>query len=131
MSKQMKRNLVGGAGAAVLATLLVLSWIVAPFSSGGQPESVRQIVLEARDLAFGDRNPTLEFEPGERIRLVVRNNDPGVLHSITLPGLDSTVYHLKSGDEVTLELIAPQAGSFEYICPQHAPEMKGKIVITP
>ena len=55
------------------------------------------------------------------------NNDPGILHSITLPGVDSTVRHIRWGEEVAFEVTIPREGNFEYVCPQHAPRMKGKI----
>jgi plastocyanin len=88
----------------------------------------REIVLEVRDLSF-DGNPTLAFEPGERIRLVVRNNDIGVLHSIRLPGIDDTVRHIPWDEQIVIEFTAPDEGAFEYICPQHAPKMQGHIRI--
>ena len=72
---------------------------------------------------------TLSFEPGERIRLIVRNNDIGVLHSIRLPGIDDTLRHIRWEEQAVIEFTAPEAGAFEYICPQHAPKMQGRIRI--
>ena len=103
--------------------------IANPFSSSAEATPPREIVLEARDLAFAGNNPTLHADPGERIRLIVENSDPGVLHSITLPGIDSEVRHIRYGERVSFDITVPEGGTYEYVCPQHAPKMRGKIVI--
>ena len=54
-----------------------------------------------------------------------------VLHSITIPGIDSEVRHVMWGEEIAVEFVVPESGSFEYVCPRHAPKMKGRIVVTP
>jgi plastocyanin len=123
----MKRNLLGGSTLLGLFTLFFLAWLVTP--TGGAGPEVHEIVLEARDLAFERDNPTLRLEPGSRVRLVVRNTDPGVLHSITLPGIDDRVRHVESGQETVIEFRVPREGSFDYVCPQHAPKMQGRIVV--
>lgn len=128
MSQTMKRNLAGGSVLTLLVSAAVLLLLGNPFASG-ESTPPREIVLEARDLAFDGDNPTLEATPGERLRLVVRNTDPGVLHSFSLPGLDSRVYHVAYGEEVAIDLVAPAAGTYEYTCPQHAPKMRGKLVV--
>ncbi len=130
MSLKMKRRLIGGVGMAVILTLFGAIAVVPIWSqSAVAGQEMREIVLEARDLAFGDANPTLSFKPGERIRLIVRNTDIGVLHSIRLPGIDDTLRHIPWNAEIAIEFTAPEEGAFEYICPQHAPKMQGSIRI--
>ncbi len=130
MSQKMKRRLIGGVGMAVILTLFGAIVMVPLWSQSAiAANDAREIVLEARDLAFGDANPTLSFKPGERIRLIVRNSDIGVLHSIRLPGIDDTLRHIPWDEEVVIEFTAPEDGAFEYICPQHAPKMQGRIRI--
>ena len=123
----MKHNLIGGSTVVGLFTLFFLIWLLTP--TGGAGSEVREIVLEARDLAFDGDNPTLRLEPGSRVRLVVRNTDPGVLHSITLPGIDDRVRFVEYGREITVEFTVPPEGRFDYVCPQHAPKMQGRIVV--
>jgi len=130
MSQKMKQRLIGGVGFAVILTLFGAIVMIPIWSQSAVAGSgAREIVLEARDLAFGDANPTLSFKPGERIRLIVRNSDIGVLHSIRLPGIDDTVRHIPWDEQVVIEFSAPEEGAFEYICPQHAPSMQGRIRI--
>ncbi|HKQ62894.1 MAG TPA: cupredoxin domain-containing protein [Candidatus Polarisedimenticolaceae bacterium] len=129
MSKRTKRNLLGGTLAGSLGVLVVALLAADPFSDASTRERPREIVLQARDLAFGGNNPTLHARPGERLRLRVRNDDPGVLHSISLPGIDPTVRQIPWGQEVVVEFTVPAQGSYEYVCPQHQPKMKGRIVV--
>ncbi len=130
MSLKMKRRLIGGVGMAVILTLFGAIAVVPIWSqSAVAGQEMREIVLEARDLAFGDANPTLSFKPGEKIRLIVRNTDIGVLHSIRLPGIDDTLRHVPWDEEIVIEFTAPEEGAFEYVCPQHAPKMQGRIRI--
>ena len=130
MSQKMKQRLIGGVGFAAILTLFGTIVMIPLWSQSAVAGSeAREIVLEARDLAFGDANPTLAFKPGERIRLIVRNSDIGVLHSIRLPGIDDTLRHIPWDEQVVIEFTAPEEGTFEYICPQHAPKMQGRIRI--
>ncbi len=130
MSQKMKRRLIGGVGFAAILTLFGAIVAVPLWSQSAVAgdEGAREIVLEVRDRTFAG-NPTLAFKPGERVRLIVRNHDIGVLHSIRLPGIDDTLYHIPWDDQVVIEFTAPDDGSFEYICPQHAPKMQGSIRI--
>lgn len=130
MSKEMKRNLIGGAGITALLTLFMTLALWPVWSRGANVSSpVREIVLDAREATFGADNPTLRLEPGKRVRFVVRNTDPGVLHSITLPGIDDQVRHVRWGEEIAFEVTIPEQGKFQYVCPLHAPRMQGQIVV--
>lgn len=128
MSKQMKRSLLGGSTAVILFTLFLVITLMTP-TGGASPDKVRRIELEARDAAFGADNPTLHLEPGERVRLVIRNTDPGIVHSITIPGIDDRVYHVGWNQTLEVDFTVPRSGTFRYICPQHAPKMQGAIVV--
>jgi plastocyanin len=126
----VKRGLLGGAGFVGLAVVVAATWVVLSGASSGETQTtVREVVLEARDLAFNVDNPTIEALPGERLRIVVRNTDPGVVHSITIPGLMEDVVRVEYGRQVSFQVTIPESGRFEYICPQHAPRMKGELVV--
>jgi plastocyanin len=92
----------------------------------------RVIVLESRGPAFSGpdgHNPTIEARVGERIRLLLRNSDTGVLHSISVPELSEQVRDVKWGEEGVLEIRLDRPGTFDYTCPQHCPKMRGKLVV--
>jgi plastocyanin len=128
MSRSAKGGLLGG---ATLAAAAVLALLALGGRTGPTTSATREIVLDARDVAFNEINPQIVLRPGERVRFVVRNGDPGVLHSISLPGIDSTVRDVLPGQEITFEVTVPDAGRFEYVCPQHMPRMRGSIEVRP
>jgi heme/copper-type cytochrome/quinol oxidase subunit 2 len=100
-------------------------------TSAEADEPIREIVLEAKGTAFGDDNPTLILKEGERVRIIVRNSDPGVEHSIAIPELGIERVDIAPGEEQVFEVRAGRPGVVDYICPQHLPLMQGKIVVTP
>ena len=69
-------------GLIVLVTVIVLAGLIPVLSRS----EVREIHLVTRDMAFyleGDSqtpNPTLTVRAGESIRIVVRNDDQGLMH---------------------------------------------------
>lgn len=99
--------------------------------SGGSGGDVREIRLEARGMAFylpGDErpNPTLRVAPGERVRLVLENRDPGMRHDLALPVLDRATTVLESGRTASVVIRAPERpGSHEYLCSLHPVLMRG------
>lgn len=136
-SKRWAKAALVAAGVLIAGVALVGA---APgFSKGGaasgavlaEEAPARVIVLSARNLAFSDTNPTLELRAGERVRLVIRNIDPGITHSFAIPGLRQANRKLSFGEELTVDVTADQIGEFEYTCPRHMPTMKGKIVVRP
>ena len=94
----------------------------------------REIVLVAKGMAFyieGDSaspNPTLELRAGERVRIVMRNDDRGMTHNFTVPALGvelPTMRWNQSGDVVFEAPDTP--GSYEYECAPHRLMMRGTI----
>ena len=121
------KRLLAGAGLILLGAVTLAGTQVIPL---GKP-TTRQVTLEARGAAFSDTNPTIEARVGERIRIRVRNTDPGVLHAIAVPELSPKVQEVKWGETAELEVTATAPGTYEYKCPQHCPLMRGKIVVRP
>jgi plastocyanin len=93
----------------------------------------REIVLVARDMAFylegsDTPNPTLTLAPGEEVRVVVRNQDPGFAHDFAVRSLGASIEPLAGGASGTLRLRAPASpGRHEYVCRPHAQMMRGII----
>ncbi len=96
----------------------------------------REIRLVARDMAFyaaGDPtpNPTLTLQRGERVRLVLRNQDPGMTHDFASASLGVASQLLRdAGDATAVTFTAPrQAGEHDYSCTPHATMMRGRVVV--
>jgi plastocyanin len=96
----------------------------------------RQITLVVRDMTFyldGDferPNPAIEVAAGERVRIVVRNEERGMTHDFAVPALGAAVDLLDWREEgdVTFQVPA-MPGSYEYVCRPHLLMMKGTLKV--
>ena len=116
--------------AAAAASLVLLTVVFAlPWGRAGAP--VREILLEARGIKFNGENPTLTARVGERLRITVRNAEPGpVPHDLFLVGPDTvTTRLLQPGEEVRLELLLTRPGRYAYACSLHPGMMDGVIEV--
>lgn len=95
--------------------------------------SPREIVVVARDMAFylqgsAAPNPVLTFRAGETVRVTLRNEDKGFMHSFEIGAWGKTVPTLKEGRSTSVLIEVPnQPGQHEYTCRPHAAMMKGVV----
>ena len=96
----------------------------------------RTIVLVARSMTFaldgaGEINPRIAVVRGERVRFVLRNEDLGMAHDLSLPTLGQSTRALRqSGTSAELTLRMPETpGELDYLCSFHALTMRGVIEI--
>lgn len=110
-------------------------------SRGAEPEP-REVRLVARDMAYylpggTTPNPTLSFAPGERVRVVLVNEDLGLAHDVVAPGLGLATPLVLGrptgqgrGAVATDVVRAPdRPGTHEYVCSLHPVLMRGLIEV--
>ena len=117
----------------VVATFAGLMLLAALLPARSGPPT-REVTLVARDMAFyldGDPsrpNPTLEVKAGERVRVVLRNEDRGMTHDFAVPAVAAAmnVIAWDESGEVTFD-VPDTPGTYEYVCRPHALMMRGTI----
>jgi plastocyanin len=122
----------------VLTTVLLMSAFVGlrwlPLAAGPR-QATREVEVVVRDMAFyvrGDNtpNPTLRFAPGERVRLVLRNEQAGVTHNFVISGWDVKTRELRGRGTARVEFDVPsEPGAHRYECTPHAAMMSGAIFV--
>jgi plastocyanin len=119
--------------AALCVAVLSVSAVARTEERDGEP---RTITLSARDMSFylADsqvKNPPVVVERGELVRLVLKNDDPGMAHDLVVPTLDLKTPQLKkSGTTTEVVLRAPaRPGSHAYFCSLHALLMRGVLEV--
>jgi plastocyanin len=78
----------------------------------------------------GTPNPTIVLRPGETVRIVLRNDERGILHDFAVPALAADLDPLAWRERGAVTITAPrQPGAYEYVCRPHRPMMRGMIVV--
>ena len=101
----------------------------------GADDALREIRLVARGMAYvddttGTANPTLRVKRGERIRLVLTNDDPGYSHNLVSPVLGVSTPLLATGRTQSVDVVVPDVpGLATYACGPHSEMMRGNIAI--
>lgn len=98
----------------------------------------REITLVARGMAFyleGDPstpNPTITVRAGERVRITLRNEDPGFVHDFAVPAIDDAVDQVRWNEAAAETFDMPPApGRYDYICRPHQLMMSGTLIVQP
>ena len=120
--------------AAIAAALLLLPRVGAfREPAAAKPREIR---IVAKDMTFyvdGEKtpNPTLRLKAGERVRVVLRNEDPGMTHDFAIKSLDVATKTLTAkGAEDSVDFRVPKRrGMLPYQCTPHAQMMNGTITI--
>ena len=121
----------------VVVLLAALGAAVSFSFQGRRSQEPRTIVLVARDMAFvaepaAGPNPAITLRPGERLRLVLRNQDRGMKHDLAIRTLGLRTRVLDYGESDALVITAPeQPGTLEYFCSFHPFLMRGSLVVAP
>jgi plastocyanin len=131
-TRAKKRTLVGGVviGVAALAATLL------PMLASNGREGVRELRIVTRDMSFyvegqAEANPTITFKAGERVKLVLRNEDPGMKHDFAVAAWSVGTKLLdERGEEDAITFQVPASrGTATYHCTPHAKMMSGTLRI--
>jgi plastocyanin len=121
------------AGAALIVTALLP--ILASSRATGTP-SPREIRIVVRDMTFyvegqDEPNPTLRLRAGEQIRLVLRNEDPGMSHDFAVGSwrVMTPLVTARGAEAVVVFRVPQRRGSYTYSCTPHATIMRGTIQV--
>lgn len=90
----------------------------------------QEIVLVAKQMAYNKDNPPLILKVGQPVRIIIINEDKGMLHDFVIEELDiSTSGPLEYGQSEVIKFVPTKKGKYEYFCSYHAKMMRGKIII--
>lgn len=113
-----------------MALMMVFATLIPALS--GTPN--REIVLVVKGMSFyldGDPltpNPTLEIKAGERVRVVLHNQDRGMTHNFAVPAFDVDMDPMRWSESDEVVFVAPDTpGTYEYVCGPHRLMMRGTI----
>ena len=122
----------------ITGVVFVVAAVMAMAAMGSTTRrEVREISLVARSMAFYTDggtapNPVLYARPGERLRITVTNDAPGMIHDFAIDALAASTSTLIAGQVASIEITVPaKAGEYEYRCRPHALMMKGVLKVLP
>ena len=120
--------------AVAVIGLGILAATLLPMLASSPAEEVREIRLVVRAMNFyvegeSQPNPTLTVRAGEQVRLILKNDDPGMSHDFVVKDWDVATKILEDrGQQDTITFKAPSApGENVYHCTPHAQLMRGTI----
>jgi len=115
---------------AVVAGVMLLAALLPALSN----TPTREVTLVAKGLAFylesdlSTPNPTLEVKAGERLRVVLRNQDRGMTHDFAVPAVDAVSKNINWNESGEVVFDVPDTpGTYEYVCRPHSLMMRGMI----
>ena len=119
--------------AVAVACAAIVPIVIASRGADPVPREMRVVV---RDMAFyvdGQEtpNPELRFNAGERIRLVLRNEDGGMSHDLVIKDWNVATKILnEKGQEDVVEFRVPgRRSSAAYQCTPHSEMMRGSVQV--
>jgi len=117
-----------------LVGLMLLAALLPALSS----TPAREVTLVAKGMAFyleddlQTPNPVIEVKAGERVRVVLLNQDRGMTHDFAVPTLDAALNPVSWNQSGDVVFEAPsQPGTYQYVCRPHSLMMKGTIRVLP
>lgn len=129
------RNRIAWTIGLMLLFAAMTAAVVPRSASRDEAPRAREIRLVVRDMTFyaegrNEANPTLVVRRGERVRLVLANDDAGMRHDVTIPAWKVGTRLIESSARDAAEFTVPDAaGEAVYACTPHRAIMRGTIRI--
>jgi len=126
-------NTLRMAGGIVVAMILGVATIAAilPRIPPSSADGVREIKLVARNMTYyvegrAEPNPTLHVRRGERVRIVLQNEDKGMSHDFAIRAWNAATRPIDGPGEASIEFRAPDVAlEATYACKPHGQMMRG------
>ncbi len=129
MGRQLSAKAIGALAALMLVVVALLPALSSP--------PTREVTLVVRGMAFylesdpQSPNPVIEARAGERIRVVLRNQERGITHDFAVTDLDVATRAIAWNESSDVVIDIPsQPGTYEYVCRPHSLMMRGEIRVT-
>lgn len=124
--KQVSARLIGTA---------VVVLLLGAFAVALTRPAPREISLVVRGMAFyleegGLPNPTIQLNAGERVRIVLRNEERGIQHDFAAPAMRAALDPIGWNESAGVTFVVPDTpGRYDYWCRPHMLMMRGKIIV--
>lgn len=118
--------------------IVAVSTTGAVLASMAQNAVSREITMVAKNMVFsvqssetsGEANPTITVKRGQKITIILRNDDAGMLHDLLIEGLDVRLEAVSCGERTRLTFTAPrEPGKYVYLCSFHPTRMRGVFIV--
>ncbi|MCH8165254.1 MAG: cupredoxin domain-containing protein [Planctomycetes bacterium] len=118
--------------------IVVVSATGVVLASIAQGAVSREITIVAKNMVFsvpslessGEANPTITVKRGQRVTIVLRNDDAGMQHDLVIEGLDVRLEVVSCGETTRLTFTAPrEPGEYVYLCSFHPRRMRGVFIV--
>jgi FtsP/CotA-like multicopper oxidase with cupredoxin domain len=134
MSRSARVASLAGTATIVALACIALATLMSQHASTSSGE-VRTIHLVVRDMTYHlsghtEPNPTLRVRRGDRVRIIVTNQDAGMKHDFGVDAWQTRTPLIDGIGEARVEFIAPVTpGEAVYSCTPHGAMMHGTIRI--
>ncbi|MCH8822220.1 MAG: cupredoxin domain-containing protein [Planctomycetes bacterium] len=125
-------------GLLISLMIVVVSATGVVLASMSQGVVSREITMVARNMVFsvqssessGAANPTITVKRGQKVTIILRNDDAGMLHDLVIEGLDVSLESVSCGEATRLTFTAPsEPGEYVYLCSFHPRRMRGVFIV--
>jgi plastocyanin len=120
---------------AKLIATAVVALLLGAFAVAVTRPAPREVTLVVRGMAFyledsSQPNPTIHLRAGERVRIILRNEERGIQHDFAAPAIRADLDPIGWNQTADITVVVPdQPGTYDYWCRPHMLMMRGKIIV--